>query len=82
MITTAAITAATAATQLIRYADEPTRTMPAQHRDGTPCRVAVPGPARRRRTAGSGQPSRAVTIALAVLVLVLVVGVFAVGSLT
>ena len=82
MITTAAVAAATAATQLIRYADEPTHTMPARHRDGTPCRVADPAarPARRRGT-GTGQPRRSVTIALAVLAAVLLAAIFAVANL-
>lgn len=67
-------------TQPIRYADEPTATMPAaRHLDGTPCRVGGPARTRRRRT---GEPGRAGTIALIVAVLILLAAVLAVGNLT
>lgn len=63
---------ALATTQRIRYALEPTLTMPAVRRPARPA---------RRRRARTGLPSRAGTIALIGLVLILLAGVFAAGSL-
>jgi hypothetical protein len=72
VITAEAVAATQAATQLIRYAHEPTHTMPAVART----RTRVSGPTRPARS-GAG---RAV-VAVIVLTLALLAAVIAAGSL-